>query len=179
MNNSADSLATWDKNEIGAMITLMTLSEPDGTQYTGLTALASPTGAFDGLGLGIYPNNGLGIKRNYLAPKNEIGAMITLMALSEPDGMEYTGLTALASPTGAFDGLSRGIKSIDLAPLNGRGIKRIDLAPKNIACPDHVTPVLASFCCNSHMLLPATSDDTVGVLERFLVTHWSPCMPRS
>jgi hypothetical protein len=95
--------------------------------------------------------------------KNEIGAMITLMALSEPDGMEYTGLTALASPTGAFDGLGRGIKSIDLAPLNGRGIKRIDLAPKNI-----VTPVLASFCCNSHMPLPA------GALERSLLIHWSP-----
>jgi hypothetical protein len=168
MNNSADSLATWDKNEIGAMITLMTLSEPDGMEYTGLTALASPTGAFDRLGRGIKsidlaPINGLGIKRNYLAPKNEIGAMITLMALSEPDGMEYTGLTALASPTGAFDGLGRGIKSIDLAPLNGRGIKRIDLAPKNI-----VTPVLASFCCNSHMPLPA------GALERSLLIHWSP-----
>jgi hypothetical protein len=51
-NNSADSLATWDKNEIGAMLTLTAITEPTGTEYTGLTALAFPSGSVDGVSLG-------------------------------------------------------------------------------------------------------------------------------
>jgi hypothetical protein len=100
--------------------------------------------------------------------KHEIGAMLTLTALTGPDGAEYVGLMASAFPSGTMDGVAYATSDGNPSPDNNN-----NLLPKNIPCPSHVIPVLASICRDSRESLSAGTDPLVwcnGLFSDTLVT---------